>query len=322
MSNLKVGTMFSGIGAPEVALNNLKIPHNIKWACDIDKYAKKTYLANHSCEKWYDDITKIDIESLEYIDLFVFGFPCQSLSNAGKRDLSDGRSLLVKYCLDILDKKMPKYFIFENVAALLQNNFKDFFNYIVERVSKNYQINYKVLNTKHFGLPQNRDRVFCVGIRKDIGTTFNFDNIPKLEVPKLRDFLDDNVDTKYYINDDKLKTFTPSNRQFKSDKIFVGGLRYGKLRGDRREGIMTNYGQIKQVFSIEGISVTLCLSADIGKYMMDDGRIRILTPNEFRKLQGFPNDFKLPISNNQIYKRFGNTISIPVIQAILNELLQ
>ncbi len=85
---LKVGTTFSGIGSPEQALKNLEIPHVVKWACDIDRYAKETYFANHSCEKWYDDITTININELEYVDLYVFGSPCQDVSFAGKRDLN------------------------------------------------------------------------------------------------------------------------------------------------------------------------------------------------------------------------------------------
>ncbi|MDP2692402.1 MAG: DNA cytosine methyltransferase, partial [bacterium] len=137
---LKVGTVFSGIGAPEQALKELNINHSVKWACDIDKFAKQTYLANHSCEKWYDNVTKINISELSPVDLFCYGFPCLDISCAGKQDLTKGRSILVNYCLDITDKLQPKYFVFENVKALLSNKFKDFFNFIISRLSVNYNI--------------------------------------------------------------------------------------------------------------------------------------------------------------------------------------
>jgi DNA (cytosine-5)-methyltransferase 1 len=115
---IKIGTTFSGIGAPEQTLKNLKIPHVTKWACDIDKYAKQTYLANHSCEKWYDDITKINVDELEYVDLYVFGFPCQAYSSQGLRGgLEDHRGKLIYYSLQILQEKQPKYFIAENVRG-------------------------------------------------------------------------------------------------------------------------------------------------------------------------------------------------------------
>jgi len=144
---LKIGTTFSGIGAPEQALKNLKIPHIVKWACDNDKYCKQTYFANHSCEKWYDDITTINIDELEYVDLYVFGFPCQDCSINGKKDLNSGRTILVEYSLRIIEKIKPKYFIFENVKGLLSKKFSLFFNSIIENLSQNYNLsfsNYKI----------------------------------------------------------------------------------------------------------------------------------------------------------------------------------
>lgn len=318
---IKVGTTFSGIGSPEQALKNLGIKHVVKWACDIDKNAKKTYLANHSCENWYDDITKIIHQDLEDIDLYVYGFPCTSISNAGGRKMEKGASGLVEYSLNILDEKLPKYFLFENVAALLQKNSKQFFDYIVERLTKNYNITYQVLNSKNFGVPQNRERIYCIGIRKDIAQTFEFP-VGNQNIPKLKDFLDEKVDEKYYLSKEKQDTFTPSTRNFESDKVFVGGLRYGKLREDRKVGHMTNYGQLKQVFSIDGITPTICTWKDVGKFLMGDGRIRILTPNERRKLQGFPDGFILPVSENEQCRQFGNTITVNVLQEIFKQLLK
>ena len=167
---LRVGTTFSGIGAPEQALKNLGIPHVVKWACDIDKPAKKTYYLNHNAEKWYDDITKIDPAELEDVDLYVFGFPCQDVSVCGKQNLDKGKTTLVEYSLNIISEKLPSYILFENVKGLLGKKFNVFYQSIVDRLSENYNMDIGVLNSKHFGVPQNRERVYGLGTRKDLGS--------------------------------------------------------------------------------------------------------------------------------------------------------
>jgi len=205
---MKVGTFFSGVGSPEQALRNLDIKHEVEFACEIDKYAKQTYLKNFKPKLYAEDITALDMKNLPYVDLLVFGFPCQAFSMAGKRKgFDDTRGTLFYDALRYLQEHKPRYFIAENVKGLLSHDNGKTFQTIIDCLAKttNYQfslmpfenlgyhIHYKVLNTKDFGIPQNRERIFIIGIRDDKDNNFNF---PK-EIPlklKLKDILQDNTD--------------------------------------------------------------------------------------------------------------------------------
>jgi len=195
---MKVGTFFSGIGSPEQALLNLGF--------NIDKYARETYLKNFDCKNMYEDITALDMKDLSYVDLLVFGFPCQAFSMAGKRGgFEDTRGTLFYDALRYLKEHKPRYFIAENVKGLLSHDNGKTFQTIIDCLALTtntqmslmpfdnlgYHIYYKVLNTKDFGIPQNRERIFIVGIRDDADNNFRF---PK-EIPlklKLKDILQDN----------------------------------------------------------------------------------------------------------------------------------
>jgi DNA (cytosine-5)-methyltransferase 1 len=211
---MKVGTFFSGVGSPEQALRNLGIKHEIEFACDIDKYAKETYLKNFKPKEFYNDITSLNMKDLAYVDLLVFGFPCQAFSLAGKRQgFEDTRGTLFYDTLRYLKEHKPRYFIAENVKGLLSHDNGKTFQTIIDCLAKttNYQmslmpfdnlgyhIHYKVLNTKDFGLPQNRERIFIIGIRDDKDNNFNFPKEIPLEL-KLKDILQDNPNSKYNLS--------------------------------------------------------------------------------------------------------------------------
>jgi len=211
---VKVGTFFSGVGSPEQALRNLDIKHEVEFACDIDKYAKETYLKNFKPKLFAEDITTLDMQDLPYVDLLVFGFPCQAFSTAGKRKgFDDTRGTLFYDALRYLKEHKPRYFIAENVKGLLSHDNGKTFQTIIDCLAKttNYQmslmpfenlgyhIHYKVLNTKDFGIPQNRERIFIIGIRDDEDNNFNFPKEIPLEL-KLKDILQDNPDSKYYLS--------------------------------------------------------------------------------------------------------------------------
>ena len=224
---MKVGTFFSGIGSPEQALLNLEIQHEIEFACDIDKYARETYLKNFNCKKMYNDITALDMKDLSYVDLLVFGFPCQAFSMAGKRGgFEDTRGTLFYDALRYLKEHKPRYFIAENVKGLLSHDSGRTFQTIIDCLASTintqmtlmpfdnlgYHIHYKVLNTKNYGIPQNRERIFIVGIRDDSDNNFRF---PK-EIPlklKLKDILQDNFSDKYYLSEKMVAGIFKSNFQ-------------------------------------------------------------------------------------------------------------
>ena len=215
--SIKVGSDFSGVGAFEQALNRLGIEHDVVFACDKDKYARLTYVHNYGEPKYYPtDVYDREIPG-ESLDLYVTSPPCQSFSLAGKRlGKDDKRGILFFNSHEFIAKNKPRYFIFENVKGLLSDDGGKTFSewlHLLGGKSVNgmpivfpydgavpYHVYWKVLNAKDFGVPQNRERVFIIGIRDDVDNDFSF---PK-EVPltkRLKDVLESEVNEKYFLSD-------------------------------------------------------------------------------------------------------------------------
>ena len=356
---LKVSTFCSGIGSPEQALKNLGIEHKTVFACEIDKYARQSYLANHECETMYNDMTKEDyVGEHWYSDINISGIPCQAFSLAGKRlGELDPRGLLFFDFYRYVKNQKPKYFIIENVKGLLSDNdgktFQNWINLLGQSVNGDafmfpnedslmYNLHWQVLNTKDYGLPQNRERVFLIGIRNDLPNTFVFPKKIPLEL-RLKDILEDEVDEKYYLSEKMLTMLTMHSErhkekgtgfavEFKNENDIANCLRANaalcptdnmiKIVGHSGSG-----GQKGFIYDTDGISS--CLSATDykqPKQISEDVLIRKLTPLEYFRLQGFPDEFlqkaiDAGISNSQLYKQAGNSITTNVIQAILKNLL-
>jgi len=373
---MKIATVCSGIGSPEQALKDLNINHEIVFACEIDKYARKSYLANFNPKYMFEDMTKESWEGNHlYSDLFIGGIPCQSFSLAGKRlGEQDPRGLLFYDFYRYVKIQSPKYFIIENVKGLLSdkkgttfNNWcsllgqsiNGVYNDVNHEDSLKYNLHYKVLNTKDYGLPQNRERVFLVGIRNDLPNYFKFPEKESLLLC-IKDILENEVDEKYFMSEDIVRNFIPYNNPKSKDNStlkLMGHLdmpghesmnrvydQYGicptintMSGGNRQPKIMiSNESNLKSdksiilgkinssqdgiVFDVNGISQ--CLSAGHGNSpkILDKFRIRKLTPKECMRLQGFPDDFKQPVSDTQIYKQSGNTISVNVLKSIIKNI--
>lgn len=214
---LNVLSLFSGIGAFEQALKNLDIPFNLIGYCEIDKYASKSYSAIHQVpeSKNLGDINKHANWGISgNIDLLTYGFPCQDISLAGKQKgllNSDGsltRSGLFFKALEIIEAYKPKIAIAENVKNLTSKKFSEQFNIVLDSLAEAGYNNYwKILNAKDFGIPQNRERVFIVSIRKDVDNgIFEFPKPFPLK-KRLKDVLESEVDEKYFIQDDKVIPF-------------------------------------------------------------------------------------------------------------------
>lgn len=211
---MKVLSLFSGIGAFEKALDNLNVPYELVGYCEIDKYASKSYSAIHGVPEAMNlgDITKIDEKQLpKGIDLITYGFPCQDISIAGKQkglyneDGTQTRSGLFFEALRIIEEVQPRVAIAENVKNLTGKRFAEQFKTVLESLEQAGYNNYwKVLNLKDFGIPQNRERVFIVSIRKDIDNgKFQLPNGFQLEL-RLKDMLEDEVDERYYLSNESV----------------------------------------------------------------------------------------------------------------------
>ena len=235
---MKIGTDFSGIGAPEMALKYLGINFDSIFACEIDKYARQSFEQLHNPQTFYNDITARNHKEVEQLDLYVAGFPCQSFSTAGKRKgFEETRGTLFFNVAEFIKENQPKTFILENVKGLLSHDKGKTFQTIVDILSNGggtqngqisldmfedglgYHIYWKVLNTKNYGIPQNRERIFIVGF-KDF-RDFNFPKEMPLEL-KLVDMLQDNPNSKYHLSDKMIKTiFEPSKGDWNSGKMTI-----------------------------------------------------------------------------------------------------
>lgn len=220
---MKVLSLFSGIGAFEKALKNINQPFELVGFSEIDKYAVKSYCAIHNVSETlnFGDITKIDEKALpKDIDLITYGFPCQDISLAGKQkglfndDGTQTRSGLFFEALRIIEETQPKIAIAENVKNLVGKKFNAQFQVVLASLeAAGYNNYWQVLNAKDYGIPQNRERVFIVSIRKDIDTgSFKFPEPFPLEL-RLKDVLESEVDEKFYL-DGKFESITKVNENY------------------------------------------------------------------------------------------------------------
>ena len=218
--SFKVLSLFSGIGAFEKALKNIGVDYDLVGYSEIDKYASKSYAAIHNVDESMNlgDITKINEKELpKDIDLITYGYPCQDISLAGTQkglfneDGSKTRSGLFFDALRIIEEIQPRVAIAENVKNLVGKKFKPQFDIILDSLDKAGYNNYwQVLNAKDYGIPQNRERVFIVSIRKDIDNGFEFPKAVPLQL-RLKDMLDDEVDEKYYLSKEQIDRINNSN---------------------------------------------------------------------------------------------------------------
>ena len=220
---MKYLSLFSGIGSPESALENLGIKFELFGFSEIDKYAVKSYCAVHGVDESLNlgDITKINVESLPLdIDLITHGSPCQDFSVAGNGkggDLGSGtRSSLMWNTVTICEHCQPKFVIWENVKNVLSKKHRHNFDKYLEEMDRiGYNNFYQILNAKDYGVPQNRERIFVVSIRKDLKKDFEFPKGFDNGI-RLKDILEDEVDEKYYINTERASVLI--------DKLMEAGL--------------------------------------------------------------------------------------------------
>lgn len=355
---VKLLSLFSGIGAPEKALTNLGIAYDLVGYSEIDKYASKAYSLIHNIpeSKNLGDITKIDPDALpEDIDMVTYGFPCQDISVAGKqRGFTDEngertRSGLFFEALRIIQRTQPKVAIAENVKALTGKKFSAEFKIVLDSLNEAGYNNYwRVLNAKDFGVPQNRERLFIISVRKDIDQGyFVYPNKLPLTI-KLRDVLEQNVDEKYYLRDEQIQSIKASG--FNQKRTIIQNDICGTAQ--KLEPNMTGvtntlttvqkdnlviepnvgHNPVSKKLEFDGFrtDVSPCLIATDYKApkctMTQDMRIRKLTPKECWRLMGFADTdidkcIAANVSDAQLYKQAGNSIVVNVLENLFKNIL-
>ncbi|WDF69600.1 DNA (cytosine-5-)-methyltransferase [Sphingobacterium oryzagri] len=225
-SKIRLGTLFSGIGAVETALKRLNLNHEIVFAGDIDPHVKKSYYANYEIAEsaWHDDVTTFKAEAYKgAVDLLVGGSPCQAFSMVGKRlGLEDVRGTLFYDYARVVQEVQPKVFIYENVKGLTNHDGGKTWKVVQDVLSDlGYKIHSCILNSKDYGIPQHRERIFVVGI-KDHSIKFTFPKPIPLE-RTMQDFLEDFTNSRYYLKEKGIKFVTSSKNRQK---------RYTQINGD------------------------------------------------------------------------------------------
>lgn len=359
---IKVGSDFSGVGAFNQALIRLGVEYKEVFACDMDKFARETFIHNYGKPEYYPtNVYDRDIPS-ESLDIYMTSPPCQAFSLAGKRlGKEDKRGILFFNSHELIQVNKPKFFIFENVKGLLSDDggrtFQEWVNMLggksVNGVpvlfpydeSVPYHLYWQVLNAKHHGVPQNRERVFLIGIRDDTDNRFQFPREEHL-TKRLKDVLEYEVDEKYFLSSEAIKSILLNDDNLQKSKVNpdianslqTPGHSCGVYKGmnaiqvksatskgyeEAREGDSINFKNINSETRRgrvgKGVAQTI-ESNNMSVGTLKHGQIRRLTPRECFRLMDFPDTFTWTVSDSQAYKQAGNSIVVNVIYKILKQL--
>lgn len=346
---IRLATSFSGIGAIEYAFKRLGLKSKIVFAGDINENCKKAYFANYDIEEsqWHTDIHDLDATPYKgKVDLFVGGAPCQAFSIVGDQlGFEDTRGTLFREFARVVKECQPKVFIFENVQGLLKhdqgrtweviyNTFKDYCG---------YDIHYQLLNARDYGIPQTRERLYCVGFKKP--TQFKYPAPIPLKY-KMYDFLEDYFESEYYDKESNTKILS----MYSDHKA--------ELVKDKTKEEFYDF-----IFPVKDVEDKYYLSEKVAKYVLCQGTktfktpiktdldiarpllqsmhkmhragvdnyvtfnkskgidgLRKLTPRECLRLMGFKDDFKIVVSNTSAYMEAGNSIVVDVLIALLKQM--
>lgn len=295
---MRILSLFSGCGGLDKGF--VDAGYDVVWANDFDKYAVQTYQANFGNHIVLGDINEIEITDLPNFDILIGGFPCQPFSMMGEeRGFEDARGTLFFRIAEILKYKIerdekPSVVVLENVRSLKTHNKGKTFKTILRILEKDlgYKVFYDILNTADYGIPQTRNRTYIVCFANE-KANFSFPRKQSLN-STLQDLLESNVDDKYFLSDRILPTILSNG---------TGGYK-AKSEIDLK------------------IARPLCATmakmhrACQDNYVTQNGRVRRLTPRECARLQGFDDDFLIPVSDTQAYKQFGNAVTVNVSRAV------
>lgn len=289
---LRAADLFCGIGGFHLAMNAIQA--SVVFASEIDQHAVKTYTANHGM-KPSGDITKIHVDDIPDIDILCGGFPCQSFSSIGKREGFESKTKggLFFEIMRIVDAKKPRVLLLENVKGLLSHDGGKTLTTILERLGEHYTVYHRVLNSADYSVPQKRERIYFVCFRSDLPHAPFVWPTPTGRVG-IGPYLEQH-DTGYGITKYLQQTYL-----HKKDD--------GRPRIVDHQSTQPVNTLAATYHKIQRLTGTFVRDGDTG--------LRLFSRVECLRLQGFPDDFALPVSRTQVYRQLGNSVSVPVVTAI------
>lgn len=303
--------LFCGLGGFRIAFE--KLGGKCVFSSDIDEPVQKTYAMNFG-ETPQGDITKIESKDIPEHDILCAGFPCQPFSTAGKRlGFDDTRGTLFFEVARILKDKKPTGFVLENVKGLTNHDGGNTLEVILNTIDEiGYDCKFEVLNAKNYNVPQNRERWYCIGVRKDSGIDINSFVFPEQEElkKKLSDIIEQGIDTTNYIISETCERNINTFIEKKNIDVTPYTLAYD-IRPSRCHFVKGD--------------ISNCLTAKMGTGGSNVAVVieqnRKLTERECLRLMGFPEDYKIG-SGYQAYKQIGNSVVVPVISKLAEELIR
>lgn len=315
---LLMADLFTGIGGIRLGFKKAFKNIDTVFSCEIDKNACLTYQKNFK-DNPLGDITEIDEKELPDFNILAAGFPCQAFSQAGKRKgFDEARGTLFFDVARIIDHKKPEVVFLENVKGLVSHDRGNTFKVIINTLQElGYFVYYQVLNAKDYGLPQKRERIYIVAFNKEKVKDYKGFKFPEKLNKKvsIERILDKNVELKYFVSQQYFNTLLAHKKRHSNkgngfgfevispdsiaNTIVVGGM------GRERNLVVDKSKPTNKLNKIKKINKK---------------NIRTMTPREWARLQGFPESFKFPVSDTQIYKQLGNSVAVNVIEAVAKEI--
>lgn len=349
---IRLATSFSGIGAIEHAFHRLGLTVQLQFAGDIDPDCKRAYLANYPLDetRWHNDIMNFDAKPYKgKVDLFVGGAPCQAFSMRGKRGgFEDTRGTLFREFARVVIECEPKVFIFENVRGMLNHDRGRTWSVIKRTFEEDcgYQVYFQVLNSKDYGVPQSRERIYCIGFKKPVD--FKYPAPIPLTWTKF-DMLDKHIPANLFLKQKGSNFVTRTINYVKSYTQVNGDIALCQKRNQQfnwhgdfvfhplaKDEIIDPSDQT--VFPVSVFEESYYVDSHISKYVLKKesdglyemtgakscnpayGRYRKLSPRECLRLMGFDDSFNIVVTDPAAYKQSGNSIVVDVLMAILKEM--
>lgn len=308
--------LFAGIGGFRKGFEDAG--YECVFTSEINEACQEVY-ENNFGDEVFGDITKIEPSNIPDFEVLLAGFPCQPFSISGKKKgFEDTRGTLFFDICRIIDEKQPKVVVLENVKHLIHHDKKRTFKTIIKTLEDlGYNVTYKILNAKDFGLPQNRERIFIMATKNGF---FRFDKLKKKKPVYLKDFLDTKGDFEYLEKEEYTLIEKPKTQD--TGLIFTGYRNKNTWKNGIRpntEHLSRVHRQPNRIYSIEGTHPTIPSQETSGRffiYLPNEDKVRKLTLNECYRIMGFPDNFKRHQKTGEQYKQIGNSVAIPIIYEV------